>query len=63
MIFKAYLDNIKAQTGLSAADFKKKAEAKGFLCKGKLTPDSKVTQITSWLKEDYALGHGDLCRV
>jgi len=31
MTFQAYIDNIKAKTGLSPSDFKKKAEAKGFL--------------------------------
>ncbi len=55
MAFQAYIDNIKAKTGLSASDFKKKAEAKGFLKDGKLKPETKATQILNWLKEDYGL--------
>jgi hypothetical protein len=58
MSFQAYLDNIQAKTGKSAADFKKLAEKKGFLIKGKLSPDVKAGQIVKWLKEDFELGHG-----
>ena len=58
MTFQAYIDNIKAKSGLSPSDFKKKAEAKGFLKDGELKPETKATQILNWLKEDYGLGHG-----
>ncbi|MFZ1676985.1 MAG: DUF4287 domain-containing protein [Saprospiraceae bacterium] len=58
MSFQAYLDNIKAKTGISAEDFRKLAEKKGFLQKGELKPDVKAGQIVSWLKEDFDLGHG-----
>jgi len=58
MSFQAYIDNIKAKTGKSPDDFKKLAEAKGFLQKGKLNPAVKATQITDWLKKDFGLGHG-----
>lgn len=58
MSFQAYIDNIKAKTGKSPDDFKKLAEAKGFLQKGKLNPAVKTTQITDWLKKDFDLGHG-----
>jgi hypothetical protein len=58
MSFQAYLDNIQAKTGKSAADFKKLAEKKGFLIKGKLSPDVKAGEIVKWLKEDFELGHG-----
>lgn len=58
MSFQAYIDNIKAKTGKTPDDFKKLAEAKGFLQKGKLNPAVKATQITDWLKKDFALGHG-----
>ena len=58
MSFQAYIDNIKAKTGKTPEDFKKLAEAKGFLKKGKLVEGVKAGQIVSWLKEDFALGHG-----
>lgn len=58
MSFQAYLDNIQQKTGKTAEDFKKLAEKKGFLQKGKLKPDVKAGQIVAWLKEDFELGHG-----
>jgi hypothetical protein len=58
MSFQAYLDNIKAKTGKTPADFKKLAEEKGFMVDGKLNPIKKVTEITNWLKEEFDLGHG-----
>ncbi len=58
MTFQAYIDNIKAKTGLSPAAFKKRAEAKGFVKNGKLNPEVKATQITNWLKQEFGLGHG-----
>jgi hypothetical protein len=58
MSFQAYLDNIKSKTGKSADDFKKLAEKKGFLQKGKLKPETKAGEIVKWLKEDFDLGHG-----
>jgi len=56
MSFQAYLDNIKAKTGKSAADLQKLAEKKGFGEKGKLT--AKAGDVIAWLKEDFDLGHG-----
>jgi Domain of unknown function (DUF4287) len=50
MSFQAYLDNIKAKTGKTAADFKKLAEKKGLLKEG-----VKAGEIVKWLKEDF--GH------
>jgi len=58
MSFQAYLDNIKTKTGKTPEDFKKLAEKKGFMMKGKLNPEIKATQITDWLKEEFELGHG-----
>lgn len=58
MTFQAYIDNIKSKTGLSPADFKKRAEEKGFLDGGKLKPEIKAGQIVKWLKDDFDLGHG-----
>lgn len=58
MSFKAYIDNIKAKTGLLPDDFKKLAEKKGFIIDGKPNPETKATEITNWLKEEFGLGHG-----
>ncbi len=58
MSFQAYIDNIKTKTGKSPEDFKKLAEAKGFLQKGQLVKTVKATEITNWLKEEFELGHG-----
>lgn len=53
MTLKAYYDNIKAQTGKSPQDFKVLAEKKGLL-----KPGVKTSEIVSWLKQDFGLGHG-----
>jgi hypothetical protein len=58
MSFQAYIDNIKTKTGKTPTDFKKLAEQKGFLNKGKLVEGVKAGQILAWLKEDFDLGHG-----
>jgi Domain of unknown function (DUF4287) len=58
MSFQAYLDNIKTKTGKSAEDFKKLAEKKGLLQKGKIKEGIKAGDITKWLKDDFDLGHG-----
>lgn len=58
MSFQAYLDNIKAKTGKDIADFKKLAEGKGFLEKGKLKEGVKAGDVVAWLKKDFELGHG-----
>ena len=58
MSFQAYIDNIKAKTGLGPEDFKKMGEQKGFIIDGKLNPKTKATEVTNWLKEEFDLGHG-----
>jgi hypothetical protein len=58
MSFQAYLDNIKAKTGLNPIAFVQKAEEKGFVVNGALNPSVIATEITNWLKADYELGHG-----
>lgn len=58
MSFQAYIDNIKAKTGKSPSDFKKLAEKKGFIFRGNIYPNTKATEITNWLKEEFGLGHG-----
>jgi hypothetical protein len=47
--FQSYLDNIKAKTGKTPADFRKLAANKNF---------QKVGEAIAWLKADYGLGHG-----
>jgi len=56
MSFQAYIDNIQQKTGKTPEDFKKMAEQKGFVKDGELAV--KATEITNWLKEEFALGHG-----
>ena len=58
MSFQAYMDTIHSKTGKSPADFKKLAEKKGFLKKGKLAEGVKAGDIVQWLKDEYELGHG-----
>jgi hypothetical protein len=58
MTFQAYIDNIRAKTGKSPADFKQLAAKKGWMEGGKLRADIKASQVVAWLKADYALGHG-----
>lgn len=58
MSFQAYLDNIQQKTGKTPDDFKKIAEKKGFLQKGKLKEGVKAGEIVDWLKSDFSLGHG-----
>src|SRR5512140_863006 len=47
--FQSYLDNIKAKTGLTPADFKRLAKEKGL---------TKAGEVVAWLKKDYGLGYG-----
>ncbi len=58
MSFQAYIDNIKAKTGKTPEDFRKLAEEKGYLQKGKLKNGVKAGQILAWLKKDFDLGDG-----
>ena len=58
MSFQAYLDTIKAKTGLGPEDFRRLAEERNFTQGGALTADTKAGAIVQWLKDDYGLGHG-----
>jgi hypothetical protein len=58
MSFQAYMDNIQEKTGKSPSEFKKLAEKKGFIRKGKLAEGVKAGDIVAWLKADFELGHG-----
>lgn len=58
MSFQAYLTNIKDKTGKGPDDFRKLAEQKGFVQKGQLKTGIKAGDITTWLKDEFDLGHG-----
>ncbi len=58
MSFQAYIDNIKAKTGLTPADFRTLAEQKGFIVNGQIPKEIKAAAITNWLKEEFELGQG-----
>jgi hypothetical protein len=53
MTFQAYIDTIKAKTGMDPDDFQKIAAEKGLL-----VGDIKAGPIQKWLKDDYDLGPG-----
>jgi hypothetical protein len=53
MTFQAYIDTIKAKTGMDPDDFQKIAEEKGLL-----VGEIKAGPIQKWLKDDYDLGVG-----
>lgn len=52
-IFQSYLDNIKAKTGKTSADFRALAEKKGLT-----KPGVKTGEVVAWLKTEHGLGHG-----
>ena len=58
MSFQGYLNTIKEKTGKGPDDFRKLAEKKGFVTKGKIKTGVKAGDIVKWLKEDFELGHG-----
>jgi hypothetical protein len=58
MSFQAYLENIKAKTGKSPADFRMLAAQKGFTDGATLKTGVKAGDIVKWLKADFNLGHG-----
>jgi Domain of unknown function (DUF4287)/Domain of unknown function (DUF5655) len=47
--FQAYIDNVKAKTGKTPRDFAEFATKNGL---------TKHSEIVTWLKSDFALGHG-----
>ena len=49
MSFQAYLDAVKAKTGLEPADFARLGQAKGL---------TKPGEYVAWLKAEHGLGHG-----
>ena len=52
MSFQAYLDSIEKQTGKTPNEFLVLAKEKGF------NAETKSSEIVTWLKEDFKLGHG-----
>ena len=53
MSFQAYIDNIKTRTGMTPADFRKQLEKEGLLNR-----DMTATELVTWLKDKFDLGHG-----
>ncbi len=49
MTYKAYIDNIKAKTGMGPEYYRKEAKKKGLV---------EHRQLLAWLKSDCGLGHG-----
>ena len=49
MTYKAYIDNIRAQTGHDPEYFRESAKKKGL---------AKHGELLAWLKSDCGLGHG-----
>ncbi|MGQ0602215.1 MAG: DUF4287 domain-containing protein [Anaerolineales bacterium] len=49
--YQSYLDNIKAKTGKTPADFRILAAKKGLA-------KAKHSDLIAWLKSDFGLGHG-----
>lgn len=58
MSFQAYLDNVQAKTGQSAADLRALAICKGLADEKGLASGVKAGQIIQWLNDDFDLGHG-----
>lgn len=58
MSFQAYLDNVEAKTGKSAAQLRAIAIEKGLADDKGLVPGVKATAVVDWLKDDFDLGHG-----
>jgi hypothetical protein len=56
--FQAYLDNIKAKTGVDGDGFRELATQKGWMVDGFLKADVKSGEVVTWLKADFDLGHG-----
>lgn len=56
MSFQGYLDAIAEKTGLSPAEFRKQAEARGFTKRGLL--QVKAGEIVRWLADSHGLGRG-----
>lgn len=53
MSFQAYIDSIKEKTGKTPQDFKKLATKANII-----HDDMKATELVTWLKKEFDLGHG-----
>ena len=51
--FQSYIDNIKAKTGKTPADFRTLAQKAGLV-----RLDTKAGEVIAWLKSEFGLGHG-----
>jgi hypothetical protein len=52
MSFQAYLDAVEKQTGKTPQQIVDEATAAG------VGPDTKASEVVSWLKTTYGIGHG-----
>jgi Domain of unknown function (DUF4287) len=53
MSFQAYIDNITLKTGKTSGDIFKLAKKADII-----QPNMKATELTTWLKKEFDLGHG-----
>ena len=53
--FKAYMENIYAETGKKPEDFWNLGNEKSFIKEGKMV--AKYGELLKWLKTDMSLGH------
>lgn len=53
MTFQAYIDNIKAKTGMTPEQLKAAAEKAGIY-----QPDMKAAALVEFLNKEFGLGHG-----
>lgn len=53
MTFQAYLDAVKAKTGLTPEQLKVAMEKAGAY-----QPDMKAAMLVAWLSREFGLGHG-----
>ncbi|TBN56641.1 DUF4287 domain-containing protein [Glaciihabitans arcticus] len=58
MSFQAYIDTIKAKTGLDPADFRKLAISRGLIDEAGLVRGVTTTDVVNWLAADFDLGRG-----
>ncbi len=53
MLFQAYIENIKTQTGKTPEEIRDRAIEKKII-----QQDMKAREFCNWLREEFGLGHG-----